>query len=149
MPPKTGGKGKNPNSLKNLKPIKKGETRNPKGRTVGSKNRSTILKELLALTVLDKEGRPIPNPLDKKQKKITYEVAVIARLIKKAVDGDIKAIREIQDTIHGKIKNEDDLTIKGAIEHVETKKIDLSKITSEELKSLDKIVSKAAVKTEK
>jgi len=38
----------NVKSLHNLKPIKKGEVRNPKGRTIGAKSIRTILQELLS-----------------------------------------------------------------------------------------------------
>ena len=38
----------------NLIPAKKGEVRNPKGRPVGSRNRSTIVKQWLEMT---KKGR--------------------------------------------------------------------------------------------
>jgi hypothetical protein len=130
--------------------FKKGQSGNPKGYTKGKKNRSTILKELLALVVLDENGKPKANPLKPSDKKITYEQMVGIALVKKATeDGDVRAIQEILDTMHGKIKDEGDLTLKGAIEHVETKRLDLSKITSDELKKLDKIVSKAVTKTDK
>lgn len=124
--------------------FKKGQSGNPNGRPKGTLNRATVLNQYLNLV-----AKGVKNPIDPDCKKVTQYDLVIAALIEKAKAGDINAIREVLDTIHGKIKNEDDLTIKGAIEHVETKKIDLSKITSEELKSLDKIVSKAAVKAEK
>jgi hypothetical protein len=95
-------KGVNPNSLKNLKMIKKGEVRNPKGKAPGTKNRSTILAELLKLKVLDKNGKKAVHPLVGKGD-INFEELVDVALIKKAAAGNIDAIKEIKDTIHGKM----------------------------------------------
>jgi hypothetical protein len=95
-------KGMNPNSLKNLKMIKKGEVKNPKGKAKGTKNRSTILAELLKLKVLDKNGKAAAHPLTGKGN-INFEELVDVALIKKAAAGNIDAIKEIKDTIHGKM----------------------------------------------
>lgn len=94
-----------------LKPhrFKKGQSGNPAGRPKGSRNRSTILNELLQLPVLDSKGKKKINPLDKKDKHISYEKLIMIALIKKAAEGDVKAIREIQDTMYGKIKDETDV----------------------------------------
>lgn len=48
-------KGKNPNSLANLEigKAKKGDVLNPEGRPVGSKNLSTLLKEMLQVIAPD------------------------------------------------------------------------------------------------
>lgn len=68
----------------NLKsPWKPGESGNPKGRPEGAKHRSTILKELLA--------------------RGNTEESVNQALIDKALTGDVPAIKEIQDTMYGKI----------------------------------------------
>ena len=45
----------NPNAVKNLRPAKKGEVRNPKGRPVGSKSAKTRAIEMLAALADDKE----------------------------------------------------------------------------------------------
>jgi hypothetical protein len=95
-------KGYNPKSRKNLNVIKKGEVRNPNGRTKGSKNRSTILEQLLKCRVVDAKGKLIKSPITGKS--MRYDEAIDNALIKKALAGNIEAIREIKDTIFGKIK---------------------------------------------
>lgn len=58
------------------------------GRQKGTKNRSTILREVLALAA--KGG-------------VDNEVNIAQALIDKAKEGDIPAIKEFHDTMHGKI----------------------------------------------
>ena len=60
------------------------------GRPKGRKNRSTIIRELLALP--DKDGKHKNN-----------EYKMINALMEKAQGGDITAIREVQDTMYGKL----------------------------------------------
>jgi hypothetical protein len=91
--------------FENKKNWKKGQSGNPSGRPLGSKNRSTVLKELLGLKLRKADGGFVAHPLDPDKKQITAEEAVAAALIKKALKGDVAAIREIQDTIYGKIKD--------------------------------------------
>lgn len=62
-------------------------------------NRSTILKRYLAVSFKD---NPSDIPFELKGK-ITVEEAIALALIKKALSGDISAIKEIQDTVHGKL----------------------------------------------
>lgn len=90
--------------------FKKGQSGNPAGRPKGAKNRSTLLKELLELTVRSKTGM-MKHPLDPSKKSIDYQTAVMVALIKKAMSGDVKAIQEIQDTMYGKIKDETDVLL--------------------------------------
>jgi len=100
-------------SLKNLKPApawKKGQSGNPKGYPKGQKNRATILKELLELSFKDPKGKLLANPFDAKEKKLTIEKAIDIVLIQKALKGDLNAIREIKDTIHGKISDKTEIT---------------------------------------
>ena len=76
-------------NAKNLKPAKKGEVRNPSGRPKGSRNKSTIFKEALALK--DKDG-------------VTNEQKLLAMAIKVGLEGDLKAIFSLFDGAHGKDK---------------------------------------------
>lgn len=75
--------------------------RRSNGRPKGSKNRSTILKQFLELPLKSKpsghDNIDLPDGL-------TLEDAVQLALIRKATDGDVTAIKEIQDTLHGKLK---------------------------------------------
>jgi hypothetical protein len=75
----------NPKAIDNLKPAKKGEIRNPKGKPKGTKHLSTHIKEMLEddnfeLKLKDGtilKGRPV--------------AAVIKTAIAKAVSGDMRA----------------------------------------------------------
>lgn len=98
------------NLLENKKDFPKGVSGNPKGYPKGRKNRSTIIKEFLNLTLKRADGTNMPNPLNADQKAMTVEEAVIAALIKKALSGHILAIQEIQDTVYGKMKDKVEIT---------------------------------------
>lgn len=83
--------------IDNLKPFPKGFSGNPLGRPLGSKNRSTIAKEFAATVTggVNVRGDICPN--------MTAEELMIAALFRRAFDGDINAIKEIQDTLYGKM----------------------------------------------
>jgi len=81
----------------NLTPFKKGNNANPKGRPKGSKNKSTIFKEALALK--DKNG-------------VTNETKLVAMLMKLGIEGDLKAILAAFDGAHGKDKQTVETTVK-------------------------------------
>jgi len=75
----------------NLTPFKPGQSGNPEGRPKGSRNLSTILKAMLEEEVLDDSGVKKP-----------FQDIIIAKLVKLARDGDLKAIQEIYDRVEGK-----------------------------------------------
>jgi len=83
----------------NLIPAKKGEVRNPKGRTVGSRNRSTIVKQWLETT---KKGR---NPITEMAEVLEIQDLMTLALIGKALKGDVNAYRELMDSAYGKIES--------------------------------------------
>ncbi len=83
----------------NIIPPVKGERRNPNGRPLGSKNRKTLLKKWLELSA------DVLAPISNDQFNGTVEDAVYIALIKKALDGDVNAIKEISDTMYGKLKD--------------------------------------------
>ena len=83
----------------NLIPAKKGEVRNPKGRTVGSRNRSSIVKQWLEMT---KKGR---NPITEMAEVLEVQDHLTLALIGKALKGDVNAYRELMDSAYGKIEN--------------------------------------------
>ena len=74
--------------------MKPGQTLNPEGRPKGSRNLSTVLREMLE--------EEIEVIIDGKKERKKFKDAIIRRLIKKANDGDIRAITEIFDRIEGK-----------------------------------------------
>lgn len=81
-----------------LKVIKKGDPgQNPAGRPKGSPNLSTVLKAMLEEKI---DVRMDNGKIEKKK----FMDVVIRKLIKKASDGDVRAIQEIFDRIDGKSK---------------------------------------------
>ncbi len=81
--------------------INKGFDKHPenigKGRPKGLKNRATIIKELIALNI------KLKNPLTGKEETKETEVMMNYALLAKAIAGDIQAIKEVNDTLYGKI----------------------------------------------
>lgn len=82
----------------NLIPAKKGEVRNPKGRTKGIPNAATRYQRLL--NVITK----IPDPVTGKLQKFTQIELMDAKIIAKALGGDLPAYKEIMDRLEGKAK---------------------------------------------
>ena len=81
--------------------FQKGQSGNPDGRPKGAKNRATILKEILALQAKGVNFKNIPK--DELPDGITYEQALNYKLVDIALAGDLGALKEIHDTMHGKI----------------------------------------------
>jgi len=97
--------------LANLRPAppwKPGQSGNPDGKPAGTKNRATILNEMLALGLKKKDvnGKwtDVEHPLDPSQKTITVEGAINAALINRALKGSERATEIILDSVYGKIK---------------------------------------------
>ena len=82
--------------LANLTPFSSEYQPENRGRKKGSKNRSTILRELLELPIKAKDvnGAEVTMPT---------EVAVNLALIQKALKGDVQAVQEILNTTYGKL----------------------------------------------
>jgi hypothetical protein len=87
----------------NLIPAKKGEVRNPNGRPLGSRNRATVLRELSEVVLNGKS-------LDDKEGAFTAEQIAAAAVWRKAMEGDLNAFKEIQDTMYGKVTEKTELT---------------------------------------
>jgi hypothetical protein len=79
----------------NLIPFKKGQSGNPKGRPVGSKNRSTIAKKWLSVEQNQK------NPITNKDEDMSQEDLITLALIKKARKGDVQAYQKLLDSAYG------------------------------------------------
>lgn len=103
----------------NLKPIQKGEVRNPVGRVLGSKNRATIAKEFAAIVT---GGVNVKGDIDPS---MTAEELMNAALWRKAFLGDINAIKELQDTLHGKIAEESNVNMQATVSRVERTIVDV------------------------
>lgn len=79
----------------NLKPFEPGQSGNPKGRPVGSRNRSTVLRELFTVAI------ELRMP-DGSTRTGTLEDAMGMGLIQKAMKGSPQAFREAMDSVYGK-----------------------------------------------
>lgn len=90
----------NSESAENLNPFVPGQSGNPNGRRKGSKNRSTIVREILEL--MHESGQ-------------TYEYAGTKAIADKMVAGDVQAWDKLMDSGYGKVKDtsEVDVTTKG------------------------------------
>jgi hypothetical protein len=75
-----------------------GQSGNPSGREKGSKNRSTILKKWI------ESDCSITDPSTGKEIAGTIEDKIALALIGKALAGDVAAIREVYDSIYGKLE---------------------------------------------
>ena len=80
----------------NLKPAwTKGESGNPKGRTKGSKNRSTIARYWMEVQ------QNLKNPLTGQNETMSQEDLMTLALIKKARNGDVNAYKALMDSGYG------------------------------------------------
>jgi len=80
----------------NLKPFPKGVSGNPKGKKKGTKNTSTIIKDILNTKIDMKD--PING--EKTKKEIRY--AMIMKQVQRALGGNLNAYKELIDRIDGK-----------------------------------------------
>lgn len=80
---------------KNLTPWKPGQpSPNPSGRPQGSRNLSTILRDMLE--------EEIDVVIDGVKTKQQFKESIISKLIKKANNGNLRAIEHIMDRMEGK-----------------------------------------------
>jgi len=84
----------NPKSKDNLKPIKKGEVKNPKGAPKKLPRLDEILAEVLGST---QEGK-------------TQAQRILDAMVRKANAGDVKAAHLLLDRGYGKVKEKIDIT---------------------------------------
>jgi hypothetical protein len=76
----------------NLKPWQPGQSGNPAGRKVGSKNVSTIVRELLEQDA-DEKLLTSNNIADvAKDKSTSYAQAIVFAMLKKALTGNVQAV---------------------------------------------------------
>lgn len=89
----------------NLIHAKKGQVLNPNGRPKGSRNRSTIVRELLEKAALKsiaaKQAKELGEDVDLECKTIADQIA--AAIMLKAMAGDTTAFNALMDSAYGKI----------------------------------------------
>lgn len=106
----------------NLIPFKKGQSGNVRGRTKGTKNRSTIAKYWLNTI------QNYNNPLTGIEDNLSNEDIMTIQLILKANNGCVKSYRELLNSAYGQPKQE--------IEQTNSNQVDLSEMTTEEIRQL-------------
>ena len=72
-----------------LKPFKKGEVSNPKGKPKGTKNRSTLIKQWL------EAGENFKNPITGKNELLTQQDIMTLAMIKEARNGNVSAYKTL------------------------------------------------------
>lgn len=95
-----------------------GVSGNPNGRPKGSKNRSTIARMLADMEI---EG----TELNGKTGMFTAESLYMAALVRKALEGDINAIKELQDTLYGKLTDKSQVEMAATVSKVERTIVDV------------------------
>lgn len=88
---------------------KRPENINREGRPVGSKNRNTILKKWIELNT------KLKNPITGNEEEGIVEDKIALALLSKALKGDVIAIKEIYDTLYGKIADKSETKVQGEI----------------------------------
>lgn len=89
------GKSGNPEKV-----FKEGESGNPSGRPKGSRNRSTIVREILEL--LEKQK----NPITGKEESLTQEQIMTLAILSRARKGDVRAYQALMDSGYGQPKQQ-------------------------------------------
>ena len=98
-------------NIENLKHFEKGKSGNPAGRPKGSKNRSTIIKEILSLMVQVKDD----NGEDVWQ---SNEYRMVQAMVNKAIEkGDVAAFNALYDNLYGKLKDTVDMNTTEQVNH--------------------------------
>lgn len=99
-------KGGNP---QNLKDFKKGHDprRNLKGHPKGQRNLSTILREMLS--------EEVEVTIDGKKAKVQFQDVLVRKLVKKANEGDLRAIQECFNRTEGMPKQKTEVETTGNI----------------------------------
>ena len=82
----------------NLVSFPKGVSGNPNGRPKGTKNRSTLVRELLEME------STFDNPLTEQSVKLSYVEQIIIAQIAEARKGSVQAFKELMDSAFGKVK---------------------------------------------
>ncbi len=136
----------------NLIPFKKGQSGNPAGRTKGTKNRSTIVKDIFnSISVLDAfkfDDLKAKFPHIENNMSIEYLMTLIQ--VNKAIfNADTKAYKVLMDSLYGtpirqidleaQIKEQEEITIN----YNNPNNLDLSGLTTDELKEYLRLLSES------
>jgi hypothetical protein len=108
--------------------FKKGQSGNPAGRPPG-KNRSTVLREIYDMIIAGKD-------VDGLEKQMPVEYHVMKALAMKAMEGDVSAIKEAQDTLYGKVKDVQEVDLRADVTQRDVTAQVLSKLPTNELEAI-------------
>jgi hypothetical protein len=129
-------RGENPNSRKNLKPFEKGKSGNPEGPVPGYKHRRTTLEKWAYIEY------DIVNPITKDKEKGTADDEVHLAWLRECRKGNMVAIKEYLDTLHGKLSDKTEVTGKDGGPVQTENKHDLTSLSVDDLIALKKLQSK-------
>ena len=93
-----------PGRPQNLKPVQKGEIRNPKGRTKGTKNRATIARQILAMrgALPDQIFESLKKLFPGITKQMSIEEIMTIKMTQQAITkGDTQAYKAVMDSGYG------------------------------------------------
>lgn len=93
--------------------FKEGESGNPAGRPKGSRNRSTIIREILELQ------EKVKNPITQKDETLTQEEIMTLAILSKARKGDVRAYEALMNSGYGAPKQSMEHNIMEPIKDVE------------------------------
>ena len=85
-------------------PYKPGESGNPAGRKKGSRNRSTIVREMLERAALDSVKESQKGAMGEDFDPATVADQITAAVVAKALLGDVQAFNSLLDSGYGKLK---------------------------------------------
>lgn len=94
-------------AVEDLTPFPKGVSGNPKGRPKGTKNTKTILERFLNVQMKQ------TNPFTKLEEDLSVQELMNLVQIKRALDGDLGAFKELTDRLEGKLVNNTDIKSDG------------------------------------
>lgn len=83
--------------------FQKGQSGNPAGRPRGSRNRSTIMRELLEMAAIESVADNQKTIMGDNFKPDTVVEQLVAVLVMKALNGDVAACKELMDSAYGKV----------------------------------------------
>ena len=109
----------------NLKPAKKGEVRNPKGRPKGSRSRSAIVREVLEAVITKQTQMRLGLYVEPQEVGDSVVDVMTRRIAEEAMKGDARSFVALLDSAYGKVKDN------ATVQHNFTKMPTVKVVTSE------------------
>ena len=130
----------------NLIPCKPGQTNNPNGAPKGKRITTilnNIMKKKISLKMIDKDVKELATVRNAKKngQDIEAQEALALKIFALAMQGDAQIIKEVLNRLEGKVIDEVKVYGDDAVEY------DLNKLTTKEVKELERILKKATPST--